>query len=365
MFDVFDFFENIAGPADAQHVFDPAELLANISKEIIKFREHPALLGWYICDDCNSQYVMRSEKNPKLYLGRETLLKLYEFSKKLDPYHPLIGAYEAANAYTVTTGNKRVPGGKPILDLVMMENYVADLSTNARTGLDGRVGTFAGWPLTHEPVVNCPGPWLVARKKYAPTDPAYKNFDVQADIMYTMSWLSLVVGGDNLKMQLQFRLFPFSHTSEPVYENMLQNGIGKYARVLGRVQDYMFLGPSSEREPWIEVVGGMNDETLSTCLQCARIWRKPSSPDTQFCAMLVVLNTLNTTAASVVLQLRDAGRWGNSADNFHMEAITDRSEPTRPALKFAEAKATLDIAPYTTHVYVTEGCGAKQAEIMV
>jgi hypothetical protein len=369
MFDVFDLYENIAGPADAQHIVDPDKLLANISQQIRRFKDHPALLGWYICDDCNSQYVTRVEKNPKPYLGKDTLLKLYQYSKSLDPYHPLVGAYEAANAYTVTTGNERIPGGKPILDLVMMENYVADLSTNARTGLDGRVGTFAGWPLTHEPIVNCPGPWLVAQKKYAPTDVAYKNLEVQAEIMYTMSWLSVVAGGDNLKMQLQFRLFPFknsSYSGNPVYEHMLSNGIGKYARLLGKLHDYMFLGPSSEREPWVEVVGGMNDHTLSTCRQCARLWRKdygPTSPE--FCALLVALNTLNTTAPSVELRLRDSGKWQESAENMQMVEITDESESTRRKLKFDGGKAILDIAPYSTHVYVTEGCGTTTAAIVV
>ena len=50
----------------------------------------------------------------------------------------------------------------PSLDVVMMENYAAELQNDASHG-------FRGWPLTWEPVVNCPGPSRSAVARFAST----------------------------------------------------------------------------------------------------------------------------------------------------------------------------------------------------
>merc|ERR1711920_297511 len=104
----------------------------------------------YICDDCTTQYLMKHEANR----SKPSVVQIYRALKNLDPYHPVIGADECANAYTFTTANARVPA--PSLDIVMVENYVDSLSKNAHTGgtdAPGMDGSFGRWPLTWEPIV--------------------------------------------------------------------------------------------------------------------------------------------------------------------------------------------------------------------
>eukprot|EP00929_Paragymnodinium_shiwhaense_P042369 TRINITY_DN21937_c0_g1_i3.p1 TRINITY_DN21937_c0_g1~~TRINITY_DN21937_c0_g1_i3.p1 ORF type:complete len:428 (+),score=59.37 TRINITY_DN21937_c0_g1_i3:60-1343(+) len=88
----------------------------NLTRTVLEFRNHKALLGWYVCDDCTTQYLIEQE-NRKF----RTLDHLYLALKELDPYHPVIGADECANLYTFTTANSRIP--RPSLDVVMVENY--------------------------------------------------------------------------------------------------------------------------------------------------------------------------------------------------------------------------------------------------
>merc|ERR1719230_827918 len=104
----------------------------------------------------------------------------------------------------------------------MIENYVSSLEQNSHSGLvrdPGMDGMLRSWPMTWEPIINCPGPWLVAGRK----DISDSN---KALNMYSLSWLSAIKS--RLPMQLHFRLFPFP--SQPIYEEIMVQ-VGRYAKI--------------------------------------------------------------------------------------------------------------------------------------
>ena len=72
---------------------DPAWRAAVISN-VSLVKDHPALLGYYICDDCCPVAAN---------LGNVSLqAKLYNLLKEQDPYHIVAGAIQCSNAWMWT-----------------------------------------------------------------------------------------------------------------------------------------------------------------------------------------------------------------------------------------------------------------------
>ena len=246
-----------------------ATLMRRLEAVIHKFKDHPGLLGWYVCDDCMTQWLiayLNANKTQPPLPGLLSPRTLYEYIKRLDPYHPIVGASESANVYTFTMANEFIPGG-PSLDVVMVENYYSDLSENAHVGdhtSPGMDGSFAAWPLTFEPIVNCPGIWLVGNRSDI-------SWEEKARQMYSFSWLSAVLAG--MTSQLHFRLFPFGKNiyMPPALQEYMIGGVGRYQNVAGSqpVSDFLNAPPSGVREPFIENKG--------ECEVCAAVWRKDMS----------------------------------------------------------------------------------------
>ena len=69
-----------------------------IVDQVDRVKNHPALLGYYVCDDCETQYLEVFEQQKNLYPALPSPDQIYRRLKKLDPYHVVIGAEEAANA---------------------------------------------------------------------------------------------------------------------------------------------------------------------------------------------------------------------------------------------------------------------------
>ena len=175
------------------------ELIANVTF----IQNHPALLGWYICDDCCSN-------TPNISLQSQ----VYQLIKDLDPYHVTIGAVNCGNSWMFTdqtpswlTPETNVlsmrnipeatqPNLQLSLDVIMQENYATTLQQHSGDGTwDGTgVGSdgFYRHGVTFEPLTNCPGTFTGTR--YA--DP---NFLLSAQ------WLGLVTAGmhDGLTFILQ------------------------------------------------------------------------------------------------------------------------------------------------------------------
>eukprot|EP00747_Dinoflagellata_sp_TGD_P182663 gnl/TRDRNA2_/TRDRNA2_37003_c0_seq1.p1 gnl/TRDRNA2_/TRDRNA2_37003_c0~~gnl/TRDRNA2_/TRDRNA2_37003_c0_seq1.p1 ORF type:complete len:643 (-),score=59.77 gnl/TRDRNA2_/TRDRNA2_37003_c0_seq1:199-2127(-) len=305
------------------------DLWSNVSSLVHKYRGHPALLGWYVCDDCMNQWLKR-----QIEKGTPTLDTLYRALKQLDPYHPVIGASDSAAVNAFTTENIFVPG--PSLDVVMIENYVDGLEGNAYGGgvaAPGMDGSFNAWPLTWEPVVNCAGNWLVANR----TDISDANKSL---IMYSMSWLSAVLA--KLPMQLHFRLFPF-HRHRPIFEDMMLQ-VGRFANMTKQFQDFLLAPPSGMPEPWLS-----SEQLRQQCRQCAALWRRASS---DFCALVVVVNTENRTATAR-FQLRGAEQWPTAAS-----ALLHREDGSGE-LRFQGGQLDVALAAFDTHVYTTECASAS------
>jgi hypothetical protein len=118
-------------------------------------RNHPALLGYYVCDDCCG-----SQRDVSMQA------QVYTLIKDLDPYHAIIGAANCGSSFlfrdipsllpaTVSRVQAWMGHGQPALqlslDLVMQENYGISLAAHAAQ--DGQFvrGMF------QEPVINCDG----------------------------------------------------------------------------------------------------------------------------------------------------------------------------------------------------------------
>jgi hypothetical protein len=85
------------GPTSAFYSCIPTEMhgptcsfRANLTTVSLQWKDHPALLGWYLCDDCFGQYLRRQGE-----AGTPTLDTIYAKIKALDPAHVLIGANNA------------------------------------------------------------------------------------------------------------------------------------------------------------------------------------------------------------------------------------------------------------------------------
>ena len=264
----------------------------------------------------------------------------------MDPLHPVIGAVESANVYTFTTANQFIRGVS--LDVVMVENYQSDLTGNAHTGgssSPGMDGSFAAWPLSFEPVVNCPGPWLPARR----TDITDAE---KARMLYSFSWLGAVLA--DMPSQLHFRLFPFKDPASPapIYEEIMQQ-VGRFAQVANAHRDFLLANPSGVREPFIA-----ND---GPCKQCAAVWRKEAAAaaaagarGSSFCALVAVVNTQNETAsASFAIQAADMWPDAAAAVLHRVDGGPSKSGQLRlHGYKFEVS----GIQPFDTHVYASRGC---------
>ena len=286
----------------------------------------------------------------------------------------VVDHYTNIPRYTFTTSNVRIPGG-PSLDLVMVENYVDSLAKNANlggVGSPGMDGTFSKWPLTWEPIVNCPGGWLVAGANVY-------DIEEKALVAYGLSWLSSVLA--NLHLQLAFVLFAWdeiiANKTLGTHERILEDGVGRYGRVVKQVSEYLFTPPSGLVEPRVRVVSETKSPALvyegggQKCKQCARLWRRgdvvsagddvdhaapislPRS-DRPLCVLLVVVNTLNVTA-TVVLQLERVEEWPGAFD-MSLRRVDEGRSPAGK-LVFRGGMGNLVLSPFETQVYRTDSSG--------
>ena len=106
------------GPGGARAQYSDNEKIELLKREIETFKDHPALLGWYISDEPIGQGV-----------PVEPLEQTYKIIKKIDPYHPVTivfmtpnRAREYANAMDIVmTDPYPVPGDIHEVEHVMKE----------------------------------------------------------------------------------------------------------------------------------------------------------------------------------------------------------------------------------------------------
>lgn len=120
----------------------------NITRKIELVKDHPAILGWYTCDDeCDHRG------------------DVYTAIKQLDPFHAIYGAPATFNGWMF--GEASGPWGLA-LDVPMIENYGPDVLSHSDTGTPQNPGSDGC--LRHgtmfEPIQNCPGFWLTIKSHF-------------------------------------------------------------------------------------------------------------------------------------------------------------------------------------------------------
>lgn len=169
---------------------------------------HPALLGYYVCDDCCpwASSVIGNVSQQAL---------LYNLVKQLDPYHAIFGAIQCDVAWmwsdvpSFEPPAPQVPGpviplgDQPALqlslDVPMWENYYGELAGvpppaprwSDGSGQEGviRLGTW------FEPITNCFGLWDLK---------SFDDYPASPSVTRSAIWLSVLVA--DLPAQLTFAL---------------------------------------------------------------------------------------------------------------------------------------------------------------
>ena len=73
---------------------------ADVERIVTAYRDHPALLGWYVCDDCMTSWIVAQRT-----AGTPTVDHVYNRLKKLDPWHVVIGAVESIDMFVFDSNN--------------------------------------------------------------------------------------------------------------------------------------------------------------------------------------------------------------------------------------------------------------------
>lgn len=108
-------------------VADPAAAWADVKTAVDRYKLHPALLGYYVCDDCMTSWIVAQRA-----AGTPTVDTMYTRLKQIDPHHVVIGAIESVDMFVFESSNVFVPEAS--LDVPMLENYVGSVAMNAAMG---------------------------------------------------------------------------------------------------------------------------------------------------------------------------------------------------------------------------------------
>lgn len=137
------------------------ESLKNVTSLL---KNHRALLGWYVCDDCCPGGGQQPDDFMRNYSLDYALLKTF------DPYHPAFGAIQCPRSWEFLDGPGGRGGGSPgplaggaplIFDVAMHENYDDNFAGHAGEGPRAPIEQAMGdmplrnYPLEYEPLVNC------------------------------------------------------------------------------------------------------------------------------------------------------------------------------------------------------------------
>ena len=174
-----------------------SQALALIKSNISLVKDHPAIIGYYICDDCCTAGVAR-------------MSQIYALFKVLDPYHPLMGAVNCDDGHAFSDGQ---PGTEPTsvdrtvlvlpfnkqpalqlsLDVTMLENYGRSMSSH----VDDGERVKGQW---QEPKVNCPPNYGFELATYS--SPLAPVPVLPAAQYRTLLWLGVIRG--SMTNQLNF-----------------------------------------------------------------------------------------------------------------------------------------------------------------
>ena len=265
---------------------------SNLTAVINAIKDHPAVLGYYICDDCcDSQY-------------QDVLSWVYRALKALDPYHITIGALNDPCFLQYTDGENN--DGKLAIDLSMYENYGNgdDKSLHTHTSPKAFENTARSWPMFWEPITNCP--WAESsNEKLAPRypGPVYSPLNVRS-----VAYAGLI-GNASLPNLLFFDYFAGT-------EDALKQVV---ARIALEMQDLKpsLLPSVTAQQPSVRA--------FNPSLR-ARAFGEDVVGSTEVCIHVIVLNTDNAFEA-VQLEIAFRGLPSNIEAVLPFEGNADRRVP--------------------------------------
>ena len=227
-----------------------------------------------VCDDCFGQYLRRQLANTP----ETTLDQLYAKIKALDPNHPVIGATNTGFDFSYTHASELMP--RPALDIVMTENYNANLQNNA--DLDYRL-----WPSTFEPTVNSAGTFSVEHCEGR--HPCTMSESNKSAVINSFAWLSAIA---EVPQQLYFR-------RAYVHGSAMMDSLGQFSRDAAHLS--RFLAPSMVGRFATPAGPCGCDGTAPPCAVCVAATQASQTPmlkaavlpdasSASFCALVVVVN---------------------------------------------------------------------------
>eukprot|EP01047_Picozoa_sp_COSAG01_P065776 COSAG01_NODE_8946_length_2607_cov_1.784290_1_plen_653_part_00 len=192
---------------------------AELERVVTHARSHPAVLGYFLCDDCIGNRWQQEVTWPRNYRCVSSLSQVYNLVKALDPLHVLAGALDSGSwgwwfgetpsllapskevlsavdlgRATVTIGGKVLPAQPTTqlsLDLFLYENYYSDLRAHASVASSAsdwdRDGSLVQG-LRHSAVVNSVGLWFPPSEPSPPTYPSVAAFR-------SVMWLGVLTAG--------------------------------------------------------------------------------------------------------------------------------------------------------------------------
>eukprot|EP01052_Picozoa_sp_SAG31_P020758 SAG31_NODE_1575_length_7841_cov_3.083958_3_plen_721_part_00 len=301
---------HVEGPATAAAADNTSMAWSNLTAVINTIKDHPATLGYYVCDDCcDSQY-------------QGVLTWVYKALKALDPYHVTIGALNEPcfELYTDSENND----GKLAIDLPMYENYGNgdDKSLHTHTSPKAFENTARSWPMYWEPITNCP--WAESsNEKLAPRypGPVYSPLNVRS-----VTYAGLI-GTASLPNLLYFDYFAGT-------EDALKQVV---ARIALEMQDLKpsLLPSVAARQPSVHV----SNPSLR-----ARAFSEDVAGSTEVCIHVIILNTDNSFEA-VQLQLTFSGLPSKIEAVLPFEGNADRR------VLLVNGLLNDTVAPDSTNVY--------------
>jgi hypothetical protein len=283
---------HVEGLATAAAAANTSMAWSNLTAVINAIKDHPATLGYYICDDCcDSQY-------------QDVLSWVYKALKALDPYHITIGALNEPCFLQYTDGEDN--DGKLAIDLPMYENYGNgdDKSLHTHTSPKAFENTARSWPMFWEPITNCP--WAESsNEKLAPRypGPVYSPLNVRS-----VTYAGLI-GNASLPNLLYFDYFAGT-------EDALKQVV---ARIALEMQDLKpsLLPSVTAQQPSVRV--------FNPSLR-ARAFSEDVVGSTEVCIHVIILNTDNAFEA-VQLEIAFRGLPSNIEAVLPFEGNADRRVP--------------------------------------
>ena len=246
-----------------------------VTEQVQRWKTHPALLAWYVCDDCFGQYLMRN-----YYAGSPTLDTYYARIKTLDPHHLLVGANNAGVNFAFTHASELAP--RPSLDVVMQEDYPATLAQCAEAeggAYNSPCAPSTLWPATFEPLVNSPGPYRFEHG----SDRSAVTEQQKVEVMRSANWISVLA---RVPQQLSFRR-AYIRSAEAM------STLGQFAVT---VSDLSRFTASS-------VVGSQDGSRVSGNSSAVRIGMLTDTSQNDLCSLVIAVNlAANTTPFTAIVE---------------------------------------------------------------